>query len=262
VGYTYRLPDILLSLGYVCLLEGDYERGAALNEEAAALCREHGYRGHLNVVLDNLGWAALLQGDRDRARTYYEESLVVSKELGDRACASESLDGMACIAGATGEATRAGRLFGTAEAMRETWIEKAVAFKHSPEEEGWREPYRATARSRLGEASWEEALTQGRAMRMDEAIDYALSEEETSAPTPSTTGQSSHPSMPEQPAGLTPREVEVLGLVARGMTSAQIAKELFVSTRTIEAHVASIYHKLGVSSRSAATRFALEHDLA
>jgi DNA-binding CsgD family transcriptional regulator len=46
------------------------------------------------------------------------------------------------------------------------------------------------------------------------------------------------------------------------MTSAQIAKELFLSPRTVHTHLNSIYHKIGVNSRSAATRYALEHDLA
>jgi DNA-binding NarL/FixJ family response regulator len=65
----------------------------------------------------------------------------------------------------------------------------------------------------------------------------------------------------EYPAGLTAREVEVLRLVARGLTNAQIAQELFLSPRTVNAHLNSIYHKLGVSSRTAATRFAGEHGL-
>jgi DNA-binding NarL/FixJ family response regulator len=56
--------------------------------------------------------------------------------------------------------------------------------------------------------------------------------------------------------------VEVLGLVAEGLTNAQVAKELFLSSRTVETHLTSIYHKLGVNSRAAATRFALEHGLA
>ena len=261
VCYTFRLPGFLLSLGYIFMLEGDYERGAALNEEAAALCREHGYKSHLDYALDNQGWAALLQGDHGRARTIYEESLMVSNELGDRMVASDSLEGMACISAAQGKALRAGRLFGAAEALREGV--GAVPYQLNPEEESWRERYRATARSHLGEHSWEDALAQGREMSMEEAIEYALSAEMPSATTPSSpTSYSSLSSAPEHPAGLTSREVEVLGLVASGMTSARIAKELYLSPRTVEAHITSIYHKLGVSSRSAATRFALEHDLA
>jgi predicted ATPase/DNA-binding CsgD family transcriptional regulator len=261
VGYTFRLPPFLIGLGYLLLVEGEYARGAALNEEAVAICREHGYRFTLNYALDNLGWAALLQGNYERARPFYEESLAVSKELGDKMPARDSLEGMACISGARGEALRAGRLFGAVQALSETLWE-AEAFQLGPEEVAWREPYRATARSQLGEAAWEEALAQGRAMGMDQAIAYALSTQEPSATTSSTTKHSSLSSAPELPAGLTSREVEVLGLVAEGLTNAQVAHRLFLSPRTVEAHVASIYHKLGVSSRAAATRFALEHGLA
>ena len=98
-------------------------------------------------------------------------------------------------------------------------------------------------------------------MSMEAAIGYALSEERSSKATPSTTSERPLSSTPDHPARLTPREIEVLGLVASGMTNAQIAKELIVSPRTVETHLTSIYHKLGVTSRTAATRFALEHGL-
>jgi predicted ATPase/DNA-binding CsgD family transcriptional regulator len=255
-GYAFRLPDFLLSLGYQLLLEGDYGRGAALNEEAAALCREHGYARSLNLSLDNLGWATLLGGDHQRARPFYEESLAVSKELGDRACASESLDGLACVATAEGQARRAGHLFGAAEALRET-LSEAVPFQLKPEEIAWREPHRLRAGSLLGQGAWEETLAEGQAMGLREAIEYALSPEEPSTPAP---GQP--PIAPGPPAGLTPREVEVLRLVASGMTNAQVAEALFLSPRTVQRHLNSVYHKIGVGSRTAATRFALEHGLA
>jgi DNA-binding CsgD family transcriptional regulator len=233
------------------MLEGDYKRGVALNEEAVAICQEHGYRRSLNFALGNLGWAALLQGDHERARTFYQESVMVCKELGDKMVASDGLEGMACLCAAEGEALRAARLFGAAQALCEAV--GAVAFELTPEEEAWREPYRVTARSQLGEAEWGKVLAQGRAMELEEAIEYAFSEEQPSTTPPSST--------PERPAGLTSREVEVLGLVATGLTSAQVAKELFLSTRTVDTHLTSIYHKLGVTSRAGATRFALEHDL-
>jgi DNA-binding NarL/FixJ family response regulator len=63
------------------------------------------------------------------------------------------------------------------------------------------------------------------------------------------------------PAGLSAREAEVLKLVAKGLTNARIASELFVSPRTVDRHLNSIYRKVGVSSRAAATRFAAEHNL-
>ncbi|HTF51168.1 MAG TPA: HD domain-containing phosphohydrolase [Pseudonocardia sp.] len=67
---------------------------------------------------------------------------------------------------------------------------------------------------------------------------------------------------PALPAGLTPREVEVLVLLARGASNKAIARRLSVSARTIGSHVEHVYTKIGVSSRGAAAVFALRHGLA
>jgi DNA-binding CsgD family transcriptional regulator len=61
--------------------------------------------------------------------------------------------------------------------------------------------------------------------------------------------------------GLTARELEVLRFVAEGLTDAQVAEQLVVSLRTVHAHLRSIYRKLDVSTRSAATRYAIEHGI-
>lgn len=63
------------------------------------------------------------------------------------------------------------------------------------------------------------------------------------------------------PAGLSPREIEVLALVAHGGTNRAIAEALFISEKTVTSHLTHIFTKLGVSSRSAATTFAHEHSL-
>jgi DNA-binding CsgD family transcriptional regulator len=224
----------------VLLLEGDYERGAALNEEAAALYRERGYKGGLEFVLDNLGWAALLQGDPERARTSYRESLMLCKELGDKWVASESLEGLACVAGVRGEAERAAKLFGVAEALRE-----AVGNQLVPEEEALRAPYFAMARSQLDEASWAQAWAEGRAMSMEQAIEYVLSEEK---PVTSPSPESEQPSSDEPPS-LTRREKEVAVLVTRGLSNRRIAQELVLSEHTVHHHVTNILKKLNLSSR-------------
>ena len=258
LGEPTAIGMALMSLGYVFLLEGEQERARALLEEAEALSRERRHKGVLINAIDNLGWAALLRGEHERAKSYYEESLALCEELGNELIASESMEGLARISASEGEAERAAKLFGAAEALRE-----AVGYRHLPVEDALREPYLATARSRLGVAAWEETQAEGRAMELEEAIEYALSSEVPSATSPSSAAAEPSPSSaPEHPGGLTAREVEVLGLVAEGMTSAEIAKELYLSPRTVEAHITSIYHKIGVSSRSAATRFALEHGLA
>ena len=96
-------------------------------------------------------------------------------------------------------------------------------------------------------------------MGLDRAIAYALSDEKHSHHPSPVSSSPSASSMPEYPAGLSPREVEVLRLVVEGLTNAQAAKELYLSPRTIETHLTSIYHKLGVNSRASATRLALEY---
>jgi DNA-binding NarL/FixJ family response regulator len=63
------------------------------------------------------------------------------------------------------------------------------------------------------------------------------------------------------PGGLSPREVEVLRLVAAGRSNAQVADALFLSDKTVARHLSNIFSKLGVSSRTAASAFAFEHDL-
>lgn len=66
---------------------------------------------------------------------------------------------------------------------------------------------------------------------------------------------------PSLPAGLTPREAEVLALLARGLPNKQIAHDLSLSARTVGSHVEHVYTKIGVSSRGAAAMFAMRHGL-
>ena len=64
-----------------------------------------------------------------------------------------------------------------------------------------------------------------------------------------------------RPAGLTEREVEVVGLVARGLQTKQVARRLGISIKTADRHIQNSYRKIGVSTRAAATLFAMEHGL-
>jgi DNA-binding NarL/FixJ family response regulator len=82
--------------------------------------------------------------------------------------------------------------------------------------------------------------------------------------TPAETAQPARPNTkpsPSYPDGLTAREVEVLRFIAKGLTDAHIAEQLVISPRTVNNHLASIYGKIRVSSRAAATRYAMEHHL-
>jgi DNA-binding NarL/FixJ family response regulator len=65
----------------------------------------------------------------------------------------------------------------------------------------------------------------------------------------------------ENPGGLTDRELEVLQLVATGLTDNEVAQKLVLSPRTVHRHLSSVYNKLGVSTRTAAVRFAVDNNL-
>jgi DNA-binding NarL/FixJ family response regulator len=100
------------------------------------------------------------------------------------------------------------------------------------------------AREALAPDAFAVAFTEGRALTLAGALHEVEASRSSSAP------------------DLTAREVEVLRLVARGLTNQQVAAELVVSERTVHAHLRSMYKKLDIGSRSAATRYALEHGLA
>src|SRR5262249_7103332 len=123
----------------------------------------------------------------------------------------------------------------------------------------------ASLRARLGEESFAAAWKEGRSMTPQQALaapEGAVSSEPVLAIPQSLPGGKSPPTRrPAYPAGLTVREMEVLRLLAQGMTSQQIAERLILSLHTVNAHVRSIYTKLELNSRSALTRYAIEQHL-
>ena len=60
---------------------------------------------------------------------------------------------------------------------------------------------------------------------------------------------------------MTPREIEVLRLIAAGLTAKEVAKKLDISPKTADHHIQSVYSKIGVTTRAAAALYAVEHGL-
>jgi predicted ATPase/DNA-binding CsgD family transcriptional regulator len=150
------------------------------------------------------------------------------------------LDGFSRLAVAQGEAVRALRLGGATDALRQTYgvtigPTEQAAFRRRLEP-AWR-----ALRGEVGEKAWEE----GQAMTLEEAVNLALAEPGTGPDSP-----------PDSP--LSDRELEVLSFVARGLSDAEVAENLFVSPRTVSGHLRAAYRKLGVRSRTAAVKRAGE----
>jgi DNA-binding CsgD family transcriptional regulator len=197
-----------------------------------------------------------LQGDDATARTHYEEGLALARKVGDKGYIAEYLEGLVDVVVAQGEPAWAARLWGAAEAVRQTI--------GAPIPPVYRPAYERSVmavRAQLGEKAFAAAWAQGRTM----TLEHVLAAQE---PVPMPPAMSANPSMPPPapnaptyPDGLTAREVEVLRLVAQGLTDPQVAEQLVISPHTVNSHLKAIYGKLGVSSRSAATRYAIEHHL-
>lgn len=242
-------------LGLVAFSQGDLVKARLLVEEAVSFFKTRGDRRSEGVMNAMLARIITAQGDYDTARILLKESLAIGREIGDKTeIATLCLEGMAILAGASGQRAWAVRLWGAAEKLRDV-----VAFPMIPVE---RVPYQRSItelRAFFGEQNFAILKEEGRAMSPEEA----LSERATLPP--KQTSQPAQFSPIEKtltyPAGLSAREVEVLRLLTQGLSDAEIAERLVVSPRTVNTHLTSIYRKLQVTSRSAATRYAIEHQV-
>jgi DNA-binding NarL/FixJ family response regulator len=215
-----------------------------------ALSWEVGERQTITAALYTLATLAQAEREYEQARDLFEEGLKLSAELGNEADVAHCLEGLASIAGAEGSIVRAARLWGAEETLLEKF--EAAVYIYVPDR-SLRQSQIAAARAQLGEEAFAAAWAEGRTMSSEQAIEYALEQQEPSSAPAAT---------PEPyPAGLSAREAEVLRLVASGLSSAEVAGELFLSSRTVDWHLSSIYRKLGLHSRTEAARFAAEHGL-
>jgi ATP/maltotriose-dependent transcriptional regulator MalT len=245
---TKRGIAIALSqVGQIAFLQGELENAEAFFAESLQLSQEMGDRQSTMRTRLLMAGLAARQGHDALARREYEESLALAIEVGVVGFIASGLKGLGCMATAQGQYSWAALLWGVAELLPES---HSVAIPQPIYER-----MRMTARAHLGESAFEQHLAEGRAMTPAQAV-AAQPTMPPEIPAPATTKRS-----PAYPAGLTPREVEVLRLVADGLTDAQVAEHLVISLRTVNAHLTSIYQKLHVSSRGAATRYAVEQHL-
>jgi non-specific serine/threonine protein kinase len=225
---------------------GDYGRAKRLAKRGLMLCRETGDKHGTSIALCTLAGVAQAERDYERARNLFNEGLAVSAELGNEADVVHCLEGLASVARAEGRIARAALLWGAAEALLK---EIEAMYTYVPDRSLDRN--QVTARALIDEAAWEAAWEEGWTMTTEQAIEYALNH----SATPETV------TFEKYPAGLSVREAEVLRLVATGLTNSEVAGKLFLSSRTVDWHLGSIYRKLGLHSRAEATRFAIEHGL-
>jgi DNA-binding CsgD family transcriptional regulator len=259
LGDKFTIAGTLIHLGSVACEQNNYVQAHSLYQEALGLYQELRAEWSIADALHYLGQVARHQRDYTQARALFQESLARWCALGtiQWAGVAECLDGLGCVYAFQRQFVWAVRLFGAAEALR-----GVLAMPPFPLTRSSAADECAAVRAQLDEAAFAEAWTAGHGLSTEQAIEYAVALPESSASTPSTLDPSPvSPAPKAYPAGLTAREVEVLRLLAQGLTYAQIADALVISRRTVNRHLTTIYTKLIVTSRHAATRFALDHHL-
>jgi predicted ATPase/DNA-binding CsgD family transcriptional regulator len=235
------------TLHHLSALEGvgpepDLALATAYCEEALAIFRD---LGHVRGVESTLNWhaeCACKLGDFPKALASAREGLVMTM---NSSWSYDYFDCFADIAGQIGQAETAARLYGVADALREQArrpIEPAFLAE--------REHKMDVARQPLGESAFADAYAAGRTLTVEAAVAEALAVEMPpgkDAPQPADAASGL----------LTPRELEVMRLLAAGYSDRAIADTLFIGKRTVNTHVAHIYAKLGVNSRAAAVTAAV-----
>lgn len=242
-GHRQGVARALNRLGEEARAGGRLEEAALFYEQALQQWEQTGDATGVAVGLHNLGQVAQQQGDLARAGDLFLRTMAACRQLGDRHRSAVCLTALAEAVAATGPPTRAASLVGAADAHME-----AAGVRLEPLDRAVYERSSAQLREQLGEARFTQAWQQGRELTLDQAV--ALCER--------TLGRGARLS-DEGP--LTARELDVIRLVADGLSNAQIAARLVVSQHTVHRHVANILRKLGASSRAAAAASATRRGL-
>ncbi len=250
---------LMVSRGSFARRMGDIQGAERWLEEALRLSRVIGHSWAEAFALTNLGQLAWDRGDAAAATDLHRRSIVIWREHRSTWGLAHALLDLAVIAGSSGEVERAVRLFGAAEALLEAIGARATA-AHLPAYDAY-EAAVARLRTALGEAAFEAVWAAGGALSVEDAVAEASALAVCLGAAPALPRAPSTAPPRVLPAGLSEREVEVLRLVAQGRTNAQVAECLFLSPRTVEAHLRRVYDKLDVPTRAEAVRFALKHGL-
>ena len=263
-GFKEGIAWSLYGLGLLHFKEGDAVTARSLFEESLALYRA--LRQRRPYPLFQLGRVAARQENLPSAHVFFKESLALFQELDDQRASATCLEGWASVVAKQGETVWAAQLWGAAEVRRETSTPaNPFALFIITDEQADDERMRAVVQAQLGEQAFAQALAEGRAMRPEQVLaaqGHPVLSSHLSPKSPTGATADSHkPALPSSPNDLTGREVEVLRLVARGLSDAQIAEVLVISPRTVNAHLRSIYSKLSITSRHAATLFAIKQQL-
>jgi predicted ATPase/DNA-binding CsgD family transcriptional regulator len=247
---------VMLYSGLVALFTGQLETACGLFARCAAMAAELGLEPLNARARQMLGFPLLELGELALARATLAEGFLACMEVGDRWLIQLGLAGFIGLAAKTGRPRLALRLAGAGNAYRDA-NELSMPVPIQEIVDRWLAP----ARAKAGRSA-ERLVAEGRRLTPEEAVDLVLANEPDDAPAPDSrptlTTPGPHPPAEAPGAGqLSPRERELVTLVAQGRTNAQIAAQLYISVRTVGSHLDRIRDKTGCRRRADLTRLAL-----
>src|SRR5205085_993764 len=214
-------------LGEALTMLGDLKRGRPLLEESLALKKEQGDRWHIAQGDFGFGLLEWREGNHRQGVRWLQKAIALHHELDDLWGLNRAVEALAWVEGSAGDLLRAAHLLSAAAAMLER-SGTGYSLNYRIHHEEWL----AKVRAGLSTSAFETAWNRGRALSRDELVQYAVKGRTTAA---------GH----RQTGGVSRREEQIAGLVAVGLTNRQIAAQLSLAERTVDAHVEHIMNKLG-----------------
>ena len=224
------------------LAAGDLTAASRRADEAVATTTEFDLGYWLMAALLTRARVAMALDDLAQAEDDAHKALAKGHALGARAEIADILECLASVAVANDAFEEATRHCGASDAIRR----RIGSVRFAMYQAGY-DAVVSGSRSSMGDTAFERAWDEGAALSIDEAVAYAQRGR----------GERKRPSSGW--ASLTPAEVDVVRLVGEGLANKEIAAQLFVSPRTVQAHLTHVYSKLGVSSRVQLAQEASRH---
>ncbi len=232
-NYAPYAVSALLIAAAAQLARGEMAPAAAAVEEAVLVARESENPLAIGPALEAQAQLARETGEVSRAEELLHEALRAFYDAGDPGGVADVLESLAAVVRELQSDEQAVRLLGAADAAR-----SALGCVRFPVRQPDYEAQLSALRDALGQEAFAAAWSAGAALAVDDAVAYAERGR----------GERRRPSRGWD--SLSPAEVRVVQLVAEGLTNPQIGERLFISRRTVQAHLSHVFAKLGVASRA------------
>jgi DNA-binding CsgD family transcriptional regulator len=243
LGNPYWISYALWIAG-MAFSKADVRRAFAAWDEGVAFVREHRVQFFEGFLARDAARLHTSDGDAETALVLFAEALAAFQRAGNVPQLIITLASVPALFERLDRQAPAAMLLGALS-------REPSSFQHVPE----LGPLGDRIGVRLGAGRAAELTAAGAALDLNGAAVYARQQIDVARRDPNPSERET------RPGGLSRRELEVLRLVSDGRTASEIASQLFISTRTAEHHIQNIYTKIGVSSRAAATRWAVAHEV-